>query len=119
MSVSPTVRNVLIIIVIAAIVAFAPGGGTSAGVIRQAVSMAFLAAIAWLALTMYRQHRTAIYSLGDRRRAAVYAAAAILTITLIGTNRLWTNSLGGVLWLILVGGSVYIVFAIVYAARRE
>ncbi|HEY2006499.1 MAG TPA: hypothetical protein VGG87_08605 [Solirubrobacteraceae bacterium] len=119
MSVNSTVRNILIIVVIAAIVAFAPGGGTSAGVVRQAVSLGFLAAIAWLASIMYRQHRGAIYALGERRRAAVYAAAAVLTITLTATNRLWTNSLGGVLWLVLVGGSVYIVFAIVYAARRE
>ncbi|HEX8975164.1 MAG TPA: hypothetical protein VF781_01525 [Solirubrobacteraceae bacterium] len=119
MSLNPVVRNVLIIVVIAAVVAFAPGGGTSAGVIRQAVSLAFLATIAWLASLMYRQHRVAIYSLGERRRAAVYAAAAVLTITLTATNRLWTNPLGGVVWLILIGGAVYTAFAIIWAARQD
>ena len=34
---------------IAAVVAFGPGGGTAAGVIIQAISLAFLAAIAWVA----------------------------------------------------------------------
>ncbi|MEA2211067.1 MAG: hypothetical protein QOF83_1015 [Solirubrobacteraceae bacterium] len=119
MSVSPTVRNVLIIVVIAAVVAFAPGGGTGAGVVIQAVSLLFLGAIAFLASLMYRQHRVAIYSLGERRRAALYAAAAVLTITLTATNRLWTSSLGGVAWLILVGGAAYAGFALIWAARRE
>jgi hypothetical protein len=119
MTVNPAVRNVLIIVVVAAIVAFAPGGGTTAGVIVQAVSLAFLGAIAWFASLMYRQHRVAIYSLGERRRAALYAAAAILTITLTGTSRLTASSLGSVAWLILIGGSVYAGFAVIWAARRE
>jgi hypothetical protein len=119
MSVPPVLRNILIIAVIAAIIAFVPGGGTSSGVIVQAISMAFLATIVWLASLMYRQHRVALYSIGESRRAALYAAAAVLTITLTATNRLWTNSLGGVLWLILVGGSLYAGFAIIWAARNE
>jgi hypothetical protein len=119
MSVSPTVRNVLIIVVIAAIVAFVPGGGTGSGVIVQAISLLFLGAIAFLASVMYRQNRVAIYSLGERRRAALYAAAAVLAITLTATHRLWTSSLGEVAWLLLVGGSAYAGFAIVWAARRE
>jgi hypothetical protein len=119
MSVSPRVRNVLIILLIAAVVAFAPGGGRGAGVITQAVSLLFLGAIAWFASLMYRQHRVAIYSLGERRRGALYAAAAVLTITLTATHRLWTaSSLGQVAWLVLVGGSVYTAFAIIWAARR-
>ncbi len=55
--------------------------------IIQAVSLVFLAALAWVATVMYRQHRVALYSLGDARRAALYAAAAVLAITLTGTAR--------------------------------
>jgi hypothetical protein len=118
MTVNPTVRNVLIVVVIAAVVAFAPGGGTSAGVVIQAVYLAFLGAVVWLGSVMYRQHRTAIYSLGEGRRATLYAAAAVLTITLIATKRLWASSLGGVAWLVLVGGALYAAFSLIWAARR-
>ena len=117
---SPTVRNVLIIVLIAAVVAFAPGGGTGAAVIIQAVSLLFLGALAWLASIMYRQHRVALYSLGERRRAILYAAAAVLTITLTGTARMWAGgSLAQVAWLVLVGGAIYAGFAVIWAARRE
>lgn len=118
MTVNPTVRNVLIVVVIAAVAAFAPGGGTAAGVIVQAVSLAFLGALGWLATVMYRQHRVALYSLGEGRRAALYAAAAVLAITLTGTSRLWSSPGGSVAWLILVGASLYVGFAVIWAARR-
>ncbi|MEO6858070.1 MAG: hypothetical protein ABI323_05720 [Solirubrobacteraceae bacterium] len=118
MNINPTVRNVVIVLVIAAAVAFAPGGGTTAGVIVQALSLAFLGALAWLATVMYRQNRVALYSLGDRRRAALYAAAAVLAITLTGTARLTSSPGGSVAWLVLIGGSLYVGFAVIWAARR-
>ena len=118
MSVSANVRNVVIILALAALVAFLPGGGTAANVIIQAASLAFLAALAWVASLMYREHRTTLYSLGDGRRAAVYAAAATLAVTLTATSRLWRTSAGSVAWLVLVGASVYVAGAVIWAARR-
>ncbi len=118
MRVSANVRNVLIILVLAALVALVPGGGTVARVIIQALSLIFLGALGWVASIMYRQHRTALYSLGDRRRAAVYAAAATLALTLTATHRLWQTPGGSVAWLVLVGVSVYVGAAVFWAARR-
>lgn len=118
MTINPTVRNVLIVVLIAAAVAFAPGGGTTADVIVQAISLIFLGAILWVALVLYRQHRVALYSLGDGRRAALYGAASVLAITLTATSRLWTTGAGSVAWLVLVGVSAYVGFAVVWAARK-
>jgi hypothetical protein len=118
MTINATLRNVLIIVVLAALVAFAPGGGTTSNVIIQALSLIFLAALGWVAMVLYRQNRVALYSIGDRRRAALYAAAAVLAITLTATSRLWASPLGSVAWLLLVGASAYIGFAIFWAARR-
>ena len=67
----------LIILVLAALVAVVPGGGTGSSVVLQAVWLAFLAAIAWVATIMYREHRIELYGLGDRRRAVLYAALAV------------------------------------------
>ena len=37
----------------------------------------FLGAIVWFASRLYRQHRTTLYSLGDRRRAILYVALGV------------------------------------------
>jgi hypothetical protein len=113
-----TARNIVIVVVLAALVALVPGGGTTAGVIVQALSLGFLGAIAWIASVMYRQHRSSLYLLGDRRRGALYGAIALLAVTLTATTRLWASPAGSVAWLVLVGGGVYVVFAVVWSARK-
>jgi len=111
-------RNVVIILAIAAIVVVVPGGSTAASTITQAVWLAFLASLAWFAALMYRQNRSSIYGLGDRRRAAVYIALGVAALTLTATNRLWSSSAGSVAWLVLMGAALYTVVAVVVAARR-
>ena len=113
-----TARNILIIVVIAALVVVVPGGGTGATVVIQAVSLLFLACIGWVASIYYRQYRTTLYSLGDARRAVLYGAVGVATLTLTGTSRLWGSSAGSVAWLLLMGASVYAVFAVVWSARK-
>jgi hypothetical protein len=115
---SATARNVLIILALAAAVAFIPGGGSGADVAIQTLSIALLGALAWFASIMYRQHRSNVYSLGDRRRAIVYFALAVALVTLSATHRLWNTSAGSVVWLVLIGACLYAVIAIAVAARR-
>jgi hypothetical protein len=113
-----TARNILIIVVIAALVVAVPGGGTGASVVIQAVSLLFLASIGWIAAIQYRQNRPTLYSLGDKRRAVLYGALAIATLTLTATSRLWATSGGSVAWLLLMGAAAYTVFAVVWSARK-
>ncbi len=42
-------RNIVIVLALAAIVDIVPGGGTAADVVVTAVSLIFLAALAWVA----------------------------------------------------------------------
>jgi hypothetical protein len=116
--VAKNLRNAAIVLAVAALVVLVPGGGTGASVAIQAVSLAFLAAIAWVAARLYREHRVAIYSLGDARRAAVYAAIGVATLTFTATSRMWQTGAGEIAWFALIGGSVYTVFAVVWSARR-
>ncbi len=111
-------RNVAIIAVIAAVVAFLPGGGTGANVVITVISLAFLASIGWVGTILYRQHRTSLHALGDSRRVALYVAAGVLAITLTATARMWASSAGSVAWLLLVGAAVYVIAAVLIAARR-
>lgn len=113
-----TLRNIAIILLIAAVVVFVPGGGTGATVVSQVVLLAFLASLGWFAAVMYRQHRYSLYSLGDRRRAILYVAAGVAALTLTATSKMTGSSAGSVAWLLLLGGSIYAVVAVVLAARR-
>jgi hypothetical protein len=113
-----TARNILIILAIAALVVLLPGGGTGATVALQALYLVFLATLGWFVMTMYRQHRATLYSLGDRRRAILYAALVVAAVTLTGTSKLWGTGAGSVVWLVLIAGAVYAVAAIVWSARK-
>lgn len=118
MRLTSTVRNVLIVLVLAAIVDVAPGGGKAASVVSQAVYLAFLAALAWFASIMYRQHRYDLDSLGERRRTIVYAAVGVAVVVLTATHKMWLTSGGSVAWLVLMAAAIYAVVAVVVSVRR-
>ncbi len=118
MSLSSTARNVIIVLALAAIVAFAPGGGTGSSVILTTVYLVFLAALGWVGSILYRERRSSLYLLGDGRRAVLYGAIVVVAVTLTATNRLWGSPAGSVAWLVLMGVAIYAIFAIIWAARR-
>lgn len=111
------IRNLVIVMAIAAVVAFVPGGGTTAGVVVATLSLAFLASLGWVMMVLYREHRVTLYGLGNRR-AGLYVACGVLAITLTGTARLWSSPAGSVAWLLLVGAAVYTFVAVFISARR-
>ena len=113
-----TARNIAIILVIAALIVVVPGGGTGAAVAGQAAALAFLATMGWFAAVQYRQHRVALYSLGDRRRAILYVALGVATLTLTATPRLWATSGGSVAWLVLIGACAYAMITVIWSARK-
>lgn len=112
------IRNVVIILAVAAAIYLIPNGGRGANVAGQAVWLIFLATLVWFAVIMYRQHRVALYSLGDRRRAILYGAVAVITLTMTATSRLWKTGAGSVAWLVLIAAAAYAIIAIVWSARR-
>jgi hypothetical protein len=113
-----TVRNILIVLAIAAVVALVKGGVTAANVAIQAVTLAFLGTIVWFAALTYRERRVSLYSLGDGRRALLYVAAGVATLTLTATSKLWASGAGSVAWLLLLAGSAYAMFAVLWSARK-
>ncbi|HEY4830159.1 MAG TPA: hypothetical protein VIH85_25570 [Solirubrobacteraceae bacterium] len=115
---SRTARNVLIVLAIAAVVGLVQGGVTAANVAIQALSLAFLGTIVWFLAITYRQYRSTLYGLGDGRRALLYVALGVGTLTLTATSRLWASGAGSVAWLLLLAGSIYAVFTVVWSARK-
>jgi hypothetical protein len=113
-----TARNVLIVLAIAAVVALVQGGQTAANVAVQALSLAFLGTLVWFLSITYRQYRATLYGLGDRRRALLYVALGVGTLTLTATSRLWATGAGSVAWVLLLAASAYAVFTVVWSARK-
>ena len=113
-----TARNVVIVLAIAALVALVQGGQTAANVALQALSLVFLGVIVYFLSIIYRQYRTALYGLGDRRRAMLYVALGVGTLTLTASSKLWATGAGSVVWVLLLAGSAYTVFTVVWSARK-
>jgi hypothetical protein len=112
------VRNAIIVLAIAALVAFSPEAGVGASFLAWLLGIAFLAAMAWFVTRLYREHRISLYSLGDRRRGILYVAAGVSVLTFTATNRLWDSSGGTLVWFALLAGCGYAVYS-VYRSARE
>ncbi len=114
-----TARNVAIILVLAALVAFLPAGGLAADLLGWLVSAVFLVALAWFAGRLYRQFRPEIYGLGDQMRALLYGSIAMMVLALSGTRRLLDTSAGTIAWFALLGAAVAGVVAVVRHWRAD
>ncbi len=113
-----TARNVVIVLAIAALVALVQGGQTAANVALQALSLVFLGVIVYFLSIIYRQYRTTLYGLGDRRRAMLYLALGVGTLTLTASSKLWATGAGSVAWVLLLAASAYTVFTVIWSARK-
>ena len=113
-----TLRNVAIVLAIAALIVLIPGGGSGANSAFQAVALAFLAVIGWFAYTMYRQHRIELDSLGAGRRAILYGAAGVALLTVTAEPRLWVSTGGKIAFVLLLCAAGYTAFAVIRSARK-
>jgi hypothetical protein len=102
-----TVRNVAIVLAIAAAVYFLPGGGTAARTFEAALWVAFGLGIGYLGVRMYREYRVALHGLGDRHRGMLYGAVALGVFAYMARVRMWQTGFGELAWFVLVGLIVY------------
>jgi hypothetical protein len=113
-----TLRNIAIILVLAAAVYFVPGGGDAAALIGAVLSTAILASFVMLALRFYRERRMDIIGLGDRWRATFYGAIGVIVLAMAARPRLIATGAGTLLWLAAVAGSGYAIYR-VWRHHRE
>jgi len=112
-----TARNVAILLALAAAVAFLPGGGRAAATFQTILGVAFMLGIGLAGTYLYRQHRVAIYSLGERRRALLYGAIGVGAVTLAAKPRMWETGFGEFVWFVLLGLIAYTLFALYRYSR--
>ncbi len=109
---SKTARNVLILVAIAALVAFLPGGGDTAGLVLALLSIGITVAFVLLGIRFYRENRVAIFSLGDRHRALAYGSIAAIVVALAGRVKLTQTGLGSLVLVVLIAGALGAAYAV-------
>src|SRR4029077_6152216 len=106
------VRNIAIILALAAGVDFLPGGGNAAAAVLTALTMAFFAAIAWLLYRVYNEQQLTISGLSDARKAGLFGAVGAIALLVVAYDdfRSWQG--GIVLWVALMAGCLGAIFLI-------
>ena len=105
-------RNVAIVVLIAAAIYFLPGGGRAANTFEALLWVAFGVGIAYLGLHLYREHRIALHSLGDRHRGLLYGGVAGAVFAYAARSRMWQTGLGELAWFVLAGLVVYVLLEV-------
>ena len=111
-------RNVAIVLALAALVAFLPGGGDASAVIGAILSTLVIASFVMLGARYYREHRLDLVGLGDGWRATLYGAIAVVVVAMAARDRLFDSGGGTILWLAALAGAVYAVY-LVWRHSRE
>jgi hypothetical protein len=111
-------RNVAIIMLLALVVAFLPGGGNAAETIITALTMALLAGVAWMVYTLSRENQLTLATLTDGRRALLYGAVAMILLLIAGTDKLFDTGGGTLLWILLLAASVAAIWRVWMDANR-
>jgi hypothetical protein len=101
-----TARNLAIIMLLALVIAFLPGGGNLAAAVLTALTMGLLAGIAWMIYTFSRENQLTLATLTDGRRAILYGAVGLLTLLIAGSDKLFSTGGGTLLWILLLAVAV-------------
>ena len=112
-------RNIAIIVALALVVWLVPGGDSAGVTVANLLSLIFVGGLLFLGFRLYMENRETIFGLEERQRGVLYAAAALVAITLVATRRMWdAGGLGAVVWLMMIGAGVYALVG-VWRAYRE
>jgi hypothetical protein len=108
-----TVRNVAIILALAAAIDFLPGGGAAAATVLAALTLIFLASIAWLVYRVYREQQLTLATLTDSRRAGLFGAVGGIALLVVAiSNDVFDFQGGLVLWIALMAACIAVIFLI-------
>ena len=111
-------RNVAIVLVLAAAVAFLPGGGDTAAIVGAVLSTLILVSFVVLLARLYRERRLDLESLGDTWRGVLYGALGVVVLVMAARGRLFETDAGTLVWIAAIASASYAVY-LVWRRYRE
>jgi uncharacterized protein involved in cysteine biosynthesis len=113
-------RNFGILALIALALVVLPGGGPTVNVVLTVLGAAFLIALGFFLLQLYRENRWTLESMDTIYRVVLYTSIGLAFLTFAGYTKLWVagGASGKVVWLALLALAGYGVFWSWVQARR-
>ena len=108
-------RNLGILALIALALTVIPGGDNATSTVLAALSMAFLATIAWFAYRLHRENGLAIMTLSDGWRAILYGSLGVMALLVAGADEMFSSGGGTLAW---IGLMVLAVLGLVNVVRE-
>lgn len=105
-----TIRNVLIIALLALALTVLPGGGNVAEGMLLLLTLVFAAAIGAMLVRLWKRTGLQRDTLTDRQRWLVYGSAGAIALMIVGTDELLSTGPGTVAWLAILIGSGWLIF---------
>jgi len=110
-------RNIAIIAALALVVAAVPGGGNAAEAVLTAISITFLAVIAFAVFQAYRSQRLSIMSLSERQRGVLIASVGLIVLMVAGADEMLETGLGALAWIGLLAVAGIAIWRLYLEAR--
>ena len=111
-------RNIFILLVLAAAVWRLPGGAVGERTVSNLISIVFWGGLIFFLARLYLERRTTLLGWEDRLRFRLYASIGVMMFAIVATARMFSlGSAGGLLWFALIGVAVWGIFTALRAAR--
>lgn len=107
-----TLRNVALIALFAAVVAFVPQGGETATFVGNVISLLITIVFVLIGARLYEAHRGDLHGLGDRYRGLLYGAVGVAVLAMAARSRLFDTGAGILAWFALMGAASYALYAV-------
>lgn len=110
-------RNIAIIALLALVVTAVPGGGNVAEATVAALQITFLVLIGATGYLLYRQNRYAFLTLDERQRIFLLGALGAIVLMIVGADELLGTGPGTLVWIGVLGLSIFAIVRVVGEAR--
>ena len=111
-------RNVVILLLLAAAVWRLPGGAVGERTVSNLIAIVFWGGLIFFIYRLYMELRATLLGWDDRVRFRLYASIGMMMFAIVATARMFgLGSFGALAWFLVIGIAVWGIFTAVRAAR--